>query len=185
MPPRCARRECARIEQYAARLYPRYRDVQTALYESLNDLHLLDITDQIGAPHEAQSNLRDRIKTQNLAKYETNYEVKHHIRGVMRSLLRKHGTFWKAAEDFWQGIGPAARAEGDGLLKKYYNVWLCMPVCQLGILQRLDHACSGGDIRGSLRQCHTLVERICHWLHMSNRLMNKVELVCRHELIRD
>jgi hypothetical protein len=163
-----------------ARLYPRYRDAELALYASLNDLHLLDITDGIETPSEALSRVRDRIRTQNRTKHET----KHHIRGVMRSLLRKHGAFWKAVDELWRGMDPTSRGANDYLVE-YHNVWLCIPLCQLGILQRLDHACSDRKAHRSLRQCHMLIERICHWLHMTNRLMNKVESVSGYELVKD
>jgi hypothetical protein len=171
---------CVRVEQYAARLYPRHRDAQTVLYESLNDLHLLDIADRIEPHSEVLASLRDRIRMRDRSKYE----MKHHIHGVMRSLLRKHGAFWRATEDLWQRLNPARRARGDRVLEEYHVVWQCIPLCQLGILQRLDYACSGRVARRSLLQCYTLLERMNHWLHVSNQLMNKVDSVSGYQLIR-
>jgi hypothetical protein len=128
--------EIKALEIVVAKLYPRFRDAHIALLSCL---------------HDGQRNFsRDNLK---------------HAKGVMRSLCRKNGDFWK----------PLSNSIAIGALEQfddYVTACQCIPICMLGILQRLDYACEQPHADVSLNMSYLCLDRMCHWLLMLHRLLN-------------
>ena len=137
------------LERRAAKSYPRFRDAQLALYYMSRR-----------SPGDVA---KDQLK---------------HAKSIMTSIFRKHGEFWQAVNDMQVPIKAWDKlAEIDDHDKHQMHVLiengLSVPSCELGILCRLDAACDKSHPH-SLEKCHQLLDRICHWMQMANRLMNLV-----------
>lgn len=150
--------ECAALEQCVARVYPRFRDAQLALYMCL-------------PPRKSLGPELEYVK---------------HAKGVMRSLLRKQGSLSDHVERLYQ-ILRDNDSEIEEIFLPFYRVLQCIPLSELGILQRLELACREMDLSHiySLHLCYRLLDRVCHWLHMTNRLLNRIPGVDTHSPILD
>lgn len=137
------------LERRAAKSYPRFRDAQLALYYMSRRSH-----------GEAA---KDQLK---------------HAKSIMTSIFRKHGEFWQAVNDMqepikaWDKLAEIDDHDKHQMYALFEN-GRSIPSCELGILCRLDAACDKSHPY-SLEKCHQLLDRICHWTQMANRLMNFV-----------
>ena len=140
------------LERRAAQAYPRFRDAQIALYLALNS--------------------RDRESEDHLK----------HSKSILLSLFRKHATYFEETKPLQEVIVQLKRrilTAEIGSEEKDKEFEFCdfvltacrIPVFELAILCRLDHACQNKG-RFSISQSYQLLDRICHWSQMSNRLMN-------------
>ena len=123
-------------------MYPRYRDAQFALYSCIHGT-------------------KGDLKLENVK----------HAKGVMRSLFRKHTEYWDRLSE-----NTTINGNGDSStineLKEFEVASKCVTLCELGILQRLNHACGNLDADVSIKLSYACLDRVCHWLLMLNRLMN-------------
>ena len=159
---------CDCLEQISARLYPRYRDAQIELYACVNDSRVAYLKESVAEHFTGRAATLLRTKNQ----LRSQAERKRHIRATMTSLLRKHGEFGRAVEELVGEFGEIEKLSPE--LAEFVSVWKSIPLCELGILQRLDHACTSGYVNHSLNQCLQLLDRVSVWLHTTNRLFNLV-----------
>ena len=104
-------------------------------------------------------------------------------KSIMRSAFRKHADLWDSGKEIFDSV--ARSGSGDANLLDFKKTCRCIPLCEVGILYSLNHACERPDASSSLEVCYVVLDRLCHWLHIINRLLNMVDGVSRHPKFLD